>query len=422
MLPALLPWQRRARALLGREGVRVLVLLCGRQAGKSRVATALALEAAYNGKRVWWIAPSYPIAESVGWDTLRVLVAGVPGVRLIASRRMIRFPGGGWIQVKTADNPDGLRGSTLDLVILDEAAYMPERVWIESVRPALARRRGKAILATTPAGQNWVYSLFMRAGADPEIAALRVKTEDNPTIPREEIEAARQRTPASLFAQEWEAEPMSGDDGVIPLAWVRLAVERWKAWKADGGKRPEGTLYLGVDVSEGGGDLTTFAHRVGPVVTHLSDHTPRMRGDMMPIGDAAIVALKTHEGQAYAIIDSVGSGAMLPSMLRREGCTALSFKAGGSTKLRDASGEFGFANLRSAAWWNAREMLNPEHSEIALPDDPDLIQELTAPRYVVQAGARLAVESKDQIRKRIGRSTDKADAVIQSMWTRTLMK
>ncbi len=64
-----------------------------------------------------------------------------------------------------------------------------------------------------------------------------------------------------------------------------------------------------------------------------------------------------------------------------------------------------------------RELLDSELGEpIALPDDELLIGDLTAPHSRVVAGGKIQVESKDDIRKRLGRSTDSADAVIQAFW------
>lgn len=68
-------------------------------------------------------------------------------------------------------------------------------------------------------------------------------------------------------------------------------------------------------------------------------------------------------------------------------------------------------NCRSAAWWNVREMLQLD--ELDLPPDDELTGELVAPKWKVQSGGKIQVESKDDIKKRIGRSTNYADTVIQ---------
>lgn len=396
---------------------RFIVLYCGRRWGKTRFAAVVAFKAAHAGGRVWWIAPTFPVAM-IGWRLMRTLARQGNGkVDVSVSDRMFTFPGGGYIQVKSADNPDGLRGEGLDLAILDEAAFMRQDVWTDAIRPALSDRLGKALFCTTPNGLSWVHDLFVRGQfAEPgaEWVSLRFRTTDNPFIPAGEVEAARAGLPAPVFAQEYEAEPLSGDDGVIPLAFVLAAQERWRAWDAAGRPIEPGSRFvLGLDVSEGGGDLTTFALRWGDVVAEVRDETPRERGDMAGIVDKADALLRQHGGAA--IVDSIGVGAFIPQALRKRKLTAVSFKASAATPIRDKAGEFGFANVRAAAWWHLREALTPP-STVCIPPDVALAQELTAPHYDVRAGAKIGVEDKDAIRRRIGRSTDRADAVVQSFW------
>ena len=65
-----------------------------------------------------------------------------------------------------------------------------------------------------------------------------------------------------------------------------------------------------------------------------------------------------------------------------------------------------------------RELLDPARgSTLMLPDDDRLIGELAAPKWTVHNDRVIVVESKDEIRKRLGRSTDRADAVISSYFT-----
>ena len=62
-----------------------------------------------------------------------------------------------------------------------------------------------------------------------------------------------------------------------------------------------------------------------------------------------------------------------------------------------------------------REWLDPANSEqIALPPDDLLTGDLVAPRWRMTSGGRIAVEDKDGIKQRLGRSTDDGDAVMQA--------
>ena len=115
-----------------------------------------------------------------------------------------------------------------------------------------------------------------------------------------------------------------------------------------------------------------------------------------------------------AVVDVIGIGAGVVDRLREQGKNVVGFNASERTNRRDRSGELGFVNKRAAAWWNIREMLEIE--PLALPPDDKLIGDLTAPHWTVQSGGRIKVESKDEIRKRINRSTDDADAVIMAFW------
>jgi hypothetical protein len=75
----------------------------------------------------------------------------------------------------------------------------------------------------------------------------------------------------------------------------------------------------------------------------------------------------------------------------------------------------GFANRRAEMWWRMREALDPLNSDpIALPPDAALKADLAAPRWKLGVSGVL-VESKDEMRKRLGRSPDRGDAVCMAL-------
>lgn len=372
----------------------------------------------------WWIGLSWPSASmKKAWRMLRVTFgdalrsAGADPTRYInQGTHEIALPNGSLLMLRTAEAPESIAGDGPKGIVGDEFTYWNEEVWTRFVQPSTADHNAWVHLIGRPAGENWAAQLWRDAEARPGWLQRHYTIYDNPLMSRDVIEDLRRNTPPPIWAQEYMAEPLSGDDGIIPLAFVMAAQDRWKKWDQAGRQLPDDARFvLGLDVSEGGGggDLTTFALRFGPVVTEVRDETPAMQGDMASISDKANELLERHGGAA--IVDSVGVGAGVPQAIRRAGHTAVSFKASAGTGLRDKTGEFGFTNLRAAAWWHLREMLSGE-SDVCLPPDPDLARELTAPRYSIRAGAKIGVEDKDAIRKRIGRSTDKADAVVQSFW------
>lgn len=199
----------------------------------------------------------------------------------------------------------------------------------------------------------------------------------------------------------------SDEDSVIPLAWVEAAVARWTEIPQ------EAFTCCGVDVARSGADKTAVALRHGWHITEL--RYTSLEDTMQTAGRVAGVLQRG----GYAVVDVIGIGAGVVDRLREQKLQVVAFNAGESTSNTDSSGELGFADKRSAAWWHMRELLDPSQGEsVALPSDDMLIGDLTAPKWRVTSSGKIKVESKDDIRKRLNRSTDSADAVIQAFWER----
>ncbi len=81
----------------------------------------------------------------------------------------------------------------------------------------------------------------------------------------------------------------------------------------------------------------------------------------------------------------------------------------------DKSGKYFMRNLRAEMYWRLREALDPENGiNLALPDDKKLLGDLCAPEYQITVGGIL-IESKEDIKERLHRSTDSGDSVALSM-------
>jgi predicted phage terminase large subunit-like protein len=134
------------------------------------------------------------------------------------------MPGGGEIAFKTADDPDKLRGQGLDLLILDEADFVPRRVWEEVLRPALADRKGRAVLISTPNREGgWLHELALAGAARDglELASWSFPSWTNPYLEDGEIAAARASLPSIVFRREFGAEFVSASGALIQRAWLR---------------------------------------------------------------------------------------------------------------------------------------------------------------------------------------------------------
>jgi len=178
------------------------------------LGVVLCLADALQRKRAWWVAPSYPMSM-VGWREIKRLATQIPGTVLREADRIVTLPGGGWVQVRSADNPDSLRGEGLDFCVLDECAFIAEAAFTEALRPALSDRQGRALFISTPKGRNWFWRIWQRGQDGGEWRSWQLPTAANPYIVPAEIETAKASLPERIFAQEYLADFIEDGGGVF---------------------------------------------------------------------------------------------------------------------------------------------------------------------------------------------------------------
>lgn len=255
-LEIVMPSLHQAQAEVHRHPARFKVLACGRRFGKTLLGTAECTGVGLEGGKAWWVAPSYPMAK-VGWDGLKVLARQIPGAEVREQDREVRYPGRGWARVRSADDPQSLRGEGLDLVVLDEFAYMKPAAWTQALRPALTDRQGRAIFISTPKGPNLFAELFERGRDDrhPDWKSWQFPSSANPFLAQSEIDEAQRTSPERVFRQEWHAEFI--DDGGEVIRKVDDAVRDCAAGPLEGhnyafgvdwGKYNDFTVITVVDV------------------------------------------------------------------------------------------------------------------------------------------------------------------------------
>jgi len=205
-------WKRRLHS--GGQGevfhdpTRFKVLACGRRWGKTRLCANIAVDRCIRKKAEWWwVAPTYDIAER-GWTALYEIGAQPLILKENKVKKMITFLPGANLQFKTAENPVSLLGKGLDGLILDECARIQNDVWHRYLRPTLIDHQGEAIFISSPRGKNWFYESYLKGqdSLQTNWKSWAFPTLDNPTLNREEVEAAIADTPELIRRQEYYAE------------------------------------------------------------------------------------------------------------------------------------------------------------------------------------------------------------------------
>lgn len=213
------PLQMEVHQLM--EKKRFVVAVCHRRFGKSVLAVNAGIKGAVTCEkerpRFGYIGPTYRQGKATAWDYMTHFSRPIPGVKINQAELRIDYPNGGQFRIYGADNPDALRGLYLDGAILDEYGMQPPKIFSEVVRPALADRKGWALVLGTPNGKNQFYDAYQRAsaGLDEDWASRMYKASETGYVSAEELAAARKVMSKDEYAQEFECSFEASVRGAI---------------------------------------------------------------------------------------------------------------------------------------------------------------------------------------------------------------
>ena len=222
-------WHPGQAHLLDTAG-RFNVPCMGRRFGKTALGTWLLAKPALEGLPTAWFAPTYKTLEEV-WSRVERTLAPVTRKRDTQQKRLELLTGG-VLDFWTLDAPDPARGRAYARAILDESAMVPKlrSLWEQAIRPTLTDYRGDAWLLSTPKpramhdGAAFFRELWERGQEDGgEWRSWRMPSSTNPHLAPEEIEAARRELPELVFRQEYLAEFVDFEDGLVKREHLRYA-------------------------------------------------------------------------------------------------------------------------------------------------------------------------------------------------------
>lgn len=244
---------------------------------------------------------------------------------------------------------------------------------------------------------------------------IAASLQDNPFRNTPEYKTKLQSLPEPLRSQllfgDFSVGMKDADYQVIPTDWIIAAQNRWTE------RPPQGMAMtaMALDPAGGGRDSAELAYRYGgwyaPIISAQGVETADG-------SSTAATVLKYRRDNAPVVID-VGGGYGGAVMLRLadNGLECVKFNGANASTAKTKDKQLAFANKRAEAWWKFREELDPDQeggSAIALPPGSELRADLTAPTWKLTAHG-IQIESKVDIKKRIGRSPGKGDAVVMSL-------
>lgn len=329
-------------------------------------------------------------------------------------------------------SPDAFQGihSTYMLVIIDEATGVVDTLW-DAASTLTSNELSRMLAIGNPDDPISRFARVCQPGSGWNV--IQIGAEDTPAWTDEPVsDHLRQNLISRRWAEqkaiEWGVEsplyqskvlgkfPVDAEDGVIPVSFItpcRYLIDD----PTLGGEDAHG----GIDVGESS-DRTVIYERRGMRAGRHREISHN--GDAMTsVGE--IVHTINQWDLSSVTVDVIGIGWGVYSRLRElsridnpnSPLATHSAHVRRFSAAEQASDPTRFINKRAELWWDiGRELSRARAWDLTSCND-DVIAELTCPKYRIEGSrSRIQIESKDDIRVRLGRSPDKADALLMAFY------
>lgn len=413
------------------------------QYGKSEVASmALISMAIRRNEKILIIAPSAKQASIIMGKVIEHLFdnpmlvgmidysAGtIERLRQERSKERITFKNGSEIKMLTAEakyvakESKGLMGFGATIVLVDESSLIPDVMFSKILRMVGGVERGKLVQLGNPFennhfGRAFDSSLYHKLSIDYRQALGEGR------LTQEFLNEARETMSELDWTIFYEClfPEIGAEDAVIPRDWIEKAVEQ----KGCEGGHKQG----GLDVARFGRDKTVYIFRRGGVVERI-EVTEKM-DTMEVVGWVRGYLSKDMPDVVCTDVIGIGSG-VHDRLVEVQGNGEVEWTDTNLVPVNVGQAPAGFEgdieakqrfyNMRAQVHWHLRDLFKPDgngKSQISIPNDPELKKQLEEIRYKYSSERKIKLEAKEEMKKRLGVSPDKADALALAFWNTTL--
>lgn len=350
------PFDYQERLL--RDPSKRICACMGRRSGKSSTIAAKAVHFAVTRLKVKILIVSPTLRQSMEmFDTLVNFVYNSP--YLVSSimektRTRIVFTNGSKVEALPC-GPIGktLRGKQAHLLILDEAAFIPEDVIANVVFPMMAAVDGYAWLLSTPYDKE---GIFYRIFTNKNWSRYHLPSSVNPLIKPEFLQEQRELIGEERFAMEYLAEFVDDAHAYFPMTLLRPCIQDYqlKPQRGFGGEDPGGKeSYAAFVVVAREGEKLKVVHTLGE------------RGLTYTEFNLKVVDYDKQHRLFSHVVDQTGLGGPIVEHLRQLGLRVQGLN------LNDRNKEQILSNLK----------LLFEQKSVVIPHDLALINSLNAIEY-----------------------------------------
>ncbi|WP_019584686.1 hypothetical protein [Deinococcus apachensis] len=424
-------WAAMERILLAVRDHRKVAVRSGHKVSKSTTAAVIALWRCLcrEGSRTVLSAPTGRQVKIIIWAELTKLHRNS---RLPSD--MPLDPGTGFryrdsevfgFATNEPEKMAGVSGADLEFII-DEASGVEESLYA-AIEGNMAGGAGLLLISNPTQTSGTFYDAFTTKRH--LWHTIHISSEDTPNVLTGEtiIPGLATRAWVEEKKADWREDsplfqvrvrgnfPSQAENAVIGLGLVEAARVRYDEEE----EVPTGPFVLGVDVARYGDDSTVlqplFGQRPIPPTVHRKQDNVEVAGHVMDLVERlrAEHGYPVADGPVRVKVDDLGNGGGVTDHLRHsERAKALDIEVRPVTVSNTATAE-GYSKLRDQLWFALRDWLKEGGH---LPPDSHLERELVAPRYSFDTQGRAKVETKDEMKKRMGRSPDRADALALAVY------
>ena len=286
----------------------------------------------------------------------------------------------------------------VDIAWIEEAQTISKKSW-EILEPTIRKDGSEIWISMNREEENDPLWMAVAANPDERTLVRCVNYYDNPFCPEEikyQAEKCRKNSPDD-YAHIWLGAPIvQSNTRLISGTDVRRAFEA----KMNGSTSP---LIIGLDIARFGDDATSFCFRKGRWCYRFESY---YKQDNVGVANLATRFIK--ECRPYRIfMDIGGQGAGVYDILKDRGFGEI---IRGIYFGEKAINEERYFNRRAEMWDSVNQWLKSQ-PPVQLPEDEELFNDLTAVNKKYDRKGRLQMEEKDEVKKRLGRSPDKGDAL-----------
>lgn len=290
---------------------------------------------------------------------------------------------------------------SIDRMIVDEAANIADDSW-DVVLPTLFRNKGaRLFFAYNPETESdpverkiWIP---YKDDSDALLLDMRPCGEDNPwwNDTMEKLSSKMKSEDPQLWEHVYGGKPrVQGDYAVINRVDIREAMSRELPIEGD-------IEEIGIDVARFGDDKTVFVKRHGMKVTAIEVYSKLDTQEVARRG----WELSGRNPRMLFKVDDTGVGGGVTDKLKDLGANVLGINFGGEPRDKTK-----YTSVADEMWFEF------PINEVDIPDDADLMEELSGRQYSYTSRDQRKIESKADFKKRLGRSPDKADALLLAFY------